>query len=113
MIERKIYKNNTQKNKVKYNAGVINNEYIEKNKKYEKELEDNQSIVNISVVIEAAMESSFQFWFQTIYLMPTIFISFMDVEGGGSKLSDLLNWRVFSIVLSFGTFSWTFCSIEY
>ena len=80
-------------------------------KKYVKEIEDNQSLVNISIVIEAAIESSFQFWFQTVYLMPTVFLSFMDL-GEESKWSDLVNWRVFSILLSFGTFSWTFCSIE-
>ena len=83
IIDFKLYKNNIDRNKVE--AGVLAKEYIDKNKEYEKEQEDNQSIVNISVVIEAALESSFQFWFQTVYLMPTIFISFMDVEGEGSK----------------------------
>ena len=34
----------------------------------------NEAVVNLSHLIEATAESSFQFWFQTIYLMPTIFI---------------------------------------
>ena len=76
-----------------------------------KKIENYQSTVNISVVIEAALESGFQFWFQTVYLMPTIFLTFMDIDEQ-SNWSDLFTWKVLSILLSFGTFSWTFCSIE-
>ena len=74
-------------------------------------LHDNLAFVNISVVIEAAVESSFQFWFQTIYLMPSLFLSVMGV-GQEYDWKDLFNWRMFSVVLSFGTFSWTFCTIK-
>ena len=120
LIEWKRIKNNREKNE-KDKIGYISDKYKKKNAEIEKELEDNQSRVNISVVIEAAIESSFQFWFQTVYLIPTIFLSFMviDDEGTWSDLFNLRIWnpvfvsRLFSIFLSFATFSWTFCSIEY
>ena len=36
-----------------------------------------------------------------------------DPSLGGNKLSDLFNIRIFSILLSFGTFAFSICSIRY
>ncbi len=81
---------------------------IYKNKLVEK-LRINEAVVNLSHLIEATAESSFQFWFQAVYLMPTIFISF-TVE---SQSLNLFEWRIVSILISFGTFALTFYKIRY
>ena len=61
---------------------------------------------------EATAESSFQFWFQTVYLMPTIIIIFTAESQSSTKLTDLFQWRIISILLSFGTFAFTFYNIR-
>ena len=50
------------------------------------------NIVNISMIVEAATESGFQYWFQTIYLLPSIILTFHNV---GGNWTELFNWRVF------------------
>ena len=104
VIERKIFQNNQHK---------LNDQFVARNTELEEELEINLSLVNVSVVIEAALESCFQFWIQTIYVVPTLYLSFMDVTSEGYGWADLFNLKIFSIVTSFATFSWTFCSIRY
>ena len=79
--------------------------------KWFEKIRKNEAIVNISHLIEATMESSFQFWFQTIFLIPTIIISFTDA-GGSIIWTDLFNWRIASILISFGTFALTFYNIR-
>ena len=91
----------------------MNDQFVARNTELEEELEINLSLVNVSVVIEAALESCFQFWIQTIYVVPTLYLSFMDVTSEGYGWADLFNLKIFSIVTSFATFSWTFCSIRY
>ena len=66
------------------------------------------NIVNISMIVEAATESGFQYWFQTIYLLPSIILTFHNV---GGNWTELFNWRVFSIILSFCSFAWAFFNI--
>ena len=69
--------------------------------------------VNFSMIIEAAMEASFQFFFQTVYLMPTLIISFIDASGqGANQWTDLFNWRLFSILMSFLSLAWAFYNIR-
>ena len=87
-----------------------NYEDEEKNRKWKNKLEEQSNFVITSMIVEASCESGFQFWFQTIYLMPSLILSFVNV--GGGSLTDLFNWRIFSIVSSFGTFAWAFYSIR-
>ena len=81
-------------------------------KKWNEKIRKQEAFVNLSLLIEASMESSFQFWFQTVFLFPTIFISFVSTEGGLSTLSDLFNVRLLSICFSFGSFAFTFYKIR-
>ena len=87
-----------------------NYEDEEKSRKWKNKLEEQSNFVITSMIVEASCESGFQFWFQTIYLMPSLILSFVNV--GGGSLTDLFNWRIFSIVSSFGTFAWAFYSIR-
>ena len=73
----------------------------------------NEAVINLSHLIEATAESSFQFWFQTVYLMPTIFISFTAESQSLKTWTDLFQWRIVSILISFGTFALTFYNIRY
>ena len=78
---------------------------------WKEEADIQAKIVIISMIIEAAIESGFQFWFQSIYLMPTLILSFIGI-GETTSWTDLFNWRLFSIAMSFYTFAWTFYSIR-
>ena len=70
-----------------------------------------ENIVNLSLIIEASVESSFQFFFQTVYVLPTIILSFTEVSGS-FDWTDLFNWKTFSILLSFASFAWAFYTIR-
>ena len=60
------------------------------------------------------LESSFQFVFQTLFLLPTIILNFTSLNGTNDfDLSDLVNWKLLSILLSFGTFAFTTYKIRY
>ena len=72
-------------------------------------LRKNEAVVNLSHLIEATTESSFQFWFQTIFYIPHIFIASTDDL---SSWKDLLSWSGASIMASFGTFALTFFNIR-
>ena len=77
------------------------------------ELEDQKTITTISMINEASMESSFQFIFQGLYSLPTLVFYFMDIYDGEKKLTDLVNWKIVSIVLSFVSFAFTSFNIRY
>jgi len=76
-----------------------------------KDLISHDNVVNTSLVVEASVESGFQFWFQTVYILPTILLSFIRI-GGDAKWTDLFNWKMFSILMSFASFAWTFYTIR-
>ena len=78
-------------------------------KKWSEKIKKQEAFVNLSLLIEASIESSFQFWFQTVFLFPTIFTSFTV---GLSTWSDLFNLRLVSITFSFGSFAVTFFKIR-
>ena len=75
------------------------------------ELEGHQILTNLSMILEASLESSFQFFFQGIFFLPTIVLACMDVSGA-NELTNLVDWKVGSIILSFLTFSWTSFNIR-
>ena len=66
-------------------------------------------------MIEATIESSFQFWFQTIYAFPTILLTVNEDNEGQTRIdtNDFVNMRMLSILFSFGTFAFTFYNIRY
>ena len=73
-----------------------------------------ENIVNLSKIIESSFESSFQFFFQTVFLWPTIIItvSNMELSGAVTDLLALFDKRTFSIVLSFATLAFSFYAIR-
>ena len=70
-----------------------------------------EHIVNLSLIIEASVESSFQFFFQTVFALPNIVLTFTDPDGS-LVWTDLFNWKTFSILLSFMSFAWAFYTIR-
>ena len=91
----------------------------EKEKTYEAELKKitdkisaYENILNLSLIIEASVESSFQFFFQTTFILPTIILAITD-PNRGFEWTDLFNFRFFSIGLSFASFSFSFFKIRY
>ena len=77
-------------------------------------ISEQENIVNLSKIIESSFESSFQFFFQTVFLWPTIIftVSNMQLSGAVTDLLALFDKRTFSIVLSFGTLAFSFYAIR-
>ena len=97
--------------------GHYNKWFFEVNKtKWLEKLRNNESLLNLSHMIEATSESSFQFWFQTIYAFPFILHALARNTNGQSSrinMNDLVNMRMVSILFSFFTFAFTFYNIRY
>lgn len=70
-----------------------------------------ENIVNLSLIIEASVESSFQFFFQTVFVLPNIVLAFTDPDGT-LTWTGLFNWKTISILLSFISFAWAFYIIR-
>ena len=77
--------------------------------KWMNKIRNHEAVVNLSLLIEAAIESSFQFWFQTTFLIPTVIITITD---GLLNWTDLFSWRLASICISFGAFAYAFYNIR-
>ena len=75
-------------------------------------MEANENCVVMSMIIEAVVESSFQFYFQTTFLVPVIIVKILNIQNV-KLLTDIFNWRVFSIAMSFVTISWSFYNIRF
>ena len=58
--------------------------------------------------VECTGESSFQFFMQTLWLMPTLLMEQKET----TNLEDLFNIRIFSVVMSFITMSMSYTSIR-
>ena len=76
------------------------------------QLEDQKNFTTISMIIEASMESSFQFLFQGLFSLPSLVFSFLDIHEGTLQMKDLVNWKHLSIVLSFLSFAFTSFNIR-
>ena len=98
-----MYFNNKDKEDANYDK--MNSDLIQ-------ELEEQKTITTISMIIEASMEASFQFFFQGLFSLPTLVFSFMDVYEGGMKMADLVNWKMLSILISFLSFAFTSFNIR-
>ena len=79
--------------------------------KIKRSLKDQEDIVILSMAIESASEACFQFFFQTTYLLPSIILAFMDIDGA-NEITNLVNYRILSILLSFATFAWASFTIR-
>ena len=58
--------------------------------KVKKKQEKHTRFLNVSLINEAAMESSFQLWFQTLYMFPIV-LFLLGGESGSSKTENLKN----------------------
>merc|ERR1712218_696405 len=84
-------------------------------KKMEKQMETEEEIQKseiFSIVCETGLESNFQFWFQTQYILPALVTNILDFTDGNLDITELVNWRVFWIILSFVSISWTAVKIR-
>ena len=84
-------------------------EVMEKKKEEEEEI---QKAELFSIVAETGLESNFQFWFQTQFILPGLVANILDYTNDQLGLTDLFNFRVFSILLSFVSISWTAVKIR-
>ena len=85
--------------------------------KYENNLKECISFVNLSSITEASSESAFQIWIQTLNMMPLIILIIskylnQDDIHKSAQIDDLLNLRGFSILTSFVTISTSFYNIR-
>ena len=69
-------------------------------------------MVNLSLIIESSVESSFQFVLQTTYILPSVVLAFTDPSSSGFEWTDLVNFRFLSIGMSFASFSFGFYKIR-
>ena len=90
---------------------VTKTKYEEKKQNIMKKLAAIENSVNLSLIIEASVESSFQFFFQTVFLLPNIVLTFTDPDGS-LVWTDLFNWKTISILLSFMSFAWAFYTLR-
>jgi len=97
----------------KHFAWTERNKNEETEKKYQarkKQIDDEisayENVVNLSLIIEASIEASFQFFMQTIFVLPTVILAFTDPTGV-FDWANLFNIRFASIALSFAfVFLW-------
>ena len=86
--------------------------YQDKKKQIDDEISAYEHIVNLSLIIEASIEASFQFFMQTIFVLPTVILAFTDPMGV-FDWANLFNIRFASIVMSFASFSYGFYKIRF
>ena len=90
----RIYKLILEIKKIKLRSKFSFNEVV---KKADDDIVDYEDSVNLSSSIEAATESSPQFFFQTVYSIPTVIISFVGYHGW----RELVSYKMLSIAFSF------------
>ena len=86
--------------------------YMEEKGKWQPKLDEYEKVITLSMAIEASLEACFQFWFQTNFLLPSVILGIIDIDGA-DQITDLVNFRIFSIFLSFFTFAWASFTIRY
>ena len=77
----------------------------------QKKLDSLETTVNLSKIVESAVESRFQFFYQTVFIFPSIVLS-VTADAGGGDWRKLVNWRTLSILLSFTSFAWNYYTIR-
>ena len=118
----KIYSFICERNLLNVLAWNERNKDKESEVKYEREkktildrISSHDHVVNLSNIIDSSVESYFQFFFQTVFLWPSIILTFINtnVPREASEITNLFNRKTFSIALSFATFSMSFYRIRY
>ena len=102
MLECQSYMNSTKKEKEVKEFEKSKDDLL-------RELDEQNKLTNISMLIESGTESSFQFLFQSLYFLPTIILALVDL----SSLSDLVDIKILSILISFLTYSWSSFNIRF
>ena len=110
LCDRKLYKNFS--NPKRNDSEKTKQEYENTKNECMEEIEKNDRIVVLSLVIESSLESSFQFFLQTIYALPTLILAFTG-SPGSFDLEDLFNLRTVSILSSFGSFAMAYYAIRF
>ena len=108
----KLYKAIIECKSFSNNKNIEDSNYENRKTDLIKELENQKKITTISMILEASMESSFQFLLQGLFSLATLVFSVMDIYEGRMKIIDLLNWKIVSIVLSFLSFAFTSFTIR-
>ena len=79
---------------------------LEMIRKCKETIQDHENTVNLSLILEAGIESGFQFFLQSLFSMPS------TVNQSGD-LSDMINLTNFSIGLSFVSYAYTCVTIRF
>ena len=87
-------------------------EFDKKLEEYMEKEEEVQKAEIFSIVVETGLESNFQFWFQTQFILPGLVSNILDYTNDKLDVTDLFNWRIFSILISFVSISWTAVKIR-
>ena len=88
------------------NKKNIKDPNYERRKTYlSKQLEDQKTSITISMILEASLKTSFAFFFQGLFSLPTLVFAFNDVYDGEIWITDLVDWKIVSIVTSFLSFA--------
>ena len=99
-------------------------EFQRRKKKFRKKMEDNKEVeeklkvnnrdILMAQQVECTGESSFQFFMQTLWLMPTLMVLWWDKVSSAetANLDDLFNLRTFSVAMSFVTMGMSYTSIR-
>ena len=103
VLECKTFVNN--KNKEDQNYEQTNTSLIQ-------DLDDQKIFTTVSMILESSMESVFQFYFQALYSLPTLFLAYLDIHDGNLTTKQLVNWNNMSIALSFFSFAFTSFNIR-
>ena len=86
----------------------------EKYSRLEEEVKTNNRNIMMAKQVECTGESSFQFFMQTLWLMPTLLTLWWDKITNADKpnLEDLVNMRSLSVTISFITMAHSYTSIK-
>ena len=86
-------------------------EYLAVRKTIVDKISAYENVVNLSLIIEASVEASFQFFLQTTFIIPSVVLAFTD-PSRGFEWTQLVNFRYVSIAMSFASFSFGFYKIR-
>ena len=100
-------------NEKRYDNDDTKKEFERLKEQYQRKLDKIEDIVNLSLILEASLEASFQFFFQTVYIMPSVVVAINGIfDSRTFAWEDLFNRRILSILISFLTFSWAYYAIR-
>ena len=102
-LEVRNFWNNTKKQNAK--------EHEKKKEELMEELEEQNKLTNVSMLIEAGTESTFQFLLQSLFVLPTIILAMVNLSSL-ADLTELVDFKILSILLSFITFAWSSFNIR-